>query len=260
MKAKLFYNLNRTRFNPKKQSGLVMWNHLNSAYSTLDASGNPIEKSFSQVGASQWTDWSGNNYHWIGDASHLPLTRGVDFSNSSLDFFNFGGAGVVKRMSIADQAALRLTNFHLFVVGARYSSLANVGHIIGKWDQAANNRGWRLAMQTDFKPQAEISANGSSTGFTAKHGTALSTSRVVMEASFNGTTLIENVNNGTQVTSSPSGLFASTAPLYLGAREGFNDGFDGQLWEIRLYNRVLATGERRSQLNDLSDFYGITIP
>jgi hypothetical protein len=153
--------------------------------------------------------------------------------------------------TIADNADVSTGDIDFTVeVWFKAESLPDYSRLFTK-DSAGSNREFGVYFITGI-PVWETSWDGSNTSGLA-WGSALSTGQwyqlVVWHDAANNRRGI-SINAGTPATDSYStGVFNSTAPFQVGAGTAFGGYFDGLVGPVRMWKRVLTTGERAELYN-----------
>lgn len=140
-------------------------------------------------------------------------------------------------------------------------TLANFGPIVGQWNEGTNKRSWQIVTFSTGVVYCYASSDGTSFREYDSNATAITAGkRWTIDAAYpasGGTTSV--YINGVLISAATSGdqaylgIFNTAQPIYIGYSPTFGGGthgFNGAIGNVRVWNRLPATGEPLALFNE----------
>lgn len=249
------YRFSASAFDPSTVSGLVL--AVGGRFpQTLDTSTAPPNT------VSELKDFGGNANNTmqqltklrqpIWDTSKSPYA-GVKFDGDS----NASNADWIECASNTAIAPVDTATFFA-IISSGFTQTGSFRHIARKWDDTGS-QGWNL--QTDATTSspcgARLLVNNTPTAFSG--GNIITSSKVLLAFTINAgvTATYTNGATATAGTYTVGAGVANTKPLTLGARDTGASPFNGHIYELLQYNRVLNSTEIDTVRAGLNATWGI---
>lgn len=217
---------------PLSFTGCTLW---------LDAADANTMTYSSGTSVSQWADKSGNNYHAVQATSTRQPT--YNSSNKTLTFAN------VNNQFMISPAPFSSANETLYVV-LSHNNFANVT-FLGNTDSTSGGRQLRInSGRVNIYNGATLAINGIRTGIPT------ATPFLFEFVNVNGRCLV-NLNKAVDGNTGRQGFASGTFTQVIGARHAGGSPWDGNIYEVIIFNRALTGSERFSITNYLFNKWNI---